>query len=80
MRAVKACEEDGAIRLRFFIDGPPSEDDLDSASAAAAEVIADFPDHDLDDRAVRFDAPTPIPSDEGWISVFERRERPPKTG
>ena len=75
LRAVKAQETGETIRLRFFIDGEPSEEDLNSASCAASEVISDFPEHALDDQVVRLDAPTPIPSEGGWITVFERREQ-----
>jgi hypothetical protein len=74
LRAVKAKDDGGTIRLRFFFDGEPSDDDRDSASTTAAEVISDFPNFALDDEVIRLDRPQPIPGDGAWITIFERRE------
>lgn len=74
LRAVIARHESETIRLRFFIDGEPSDDDRESASGTAAEVIADFPWLDLDDEVLRLDSPQPIPFGDGWLTIFARRE------
>ncbi|QAY75824.1 hypothetical protein [Sphingosinicella sp. BN140058] len=74
LRVVAAKDDEGIIRLRFFIDGEPSQEDLESASSAAAEVIADFPEHELDDKVVRLDAPERVQVTADWQIVFMRRE------
>jgi hypothetical protein len=75
LRAVAARRESGTVRLRFFFDGDISMEDRESANCVAGEVIADFPECDLDERIDRVDAPKPLPSEDGWVTVYMRRER-----
>jgi len=77
LRAVTAGSDGKTIRLRFFIDGEPSERDRESAGRVGAEVIADFPTCDLvEEEVVRINAPERIPWDDQWLTIFERREPP----
>ncbi|HET8612480.1 MAG TPA: hypothetical protein VFL92_06905 [Sphingomonas sp.] len=74
LRAVMAKSDGRTIRLRFFVDGEPSEDDIESASIAATEVISDFPDCEMDDQVIRLDAPARMPTNDEWLVIFMRRE------
>lgn len=63
------------ITIIFYVDGQISNEYADDLSIVATEVIADFPDFDLDDRVERLDYPRDLKSkmlDGGW--VFLRKE------
>jgi hypothetical protein len=74
LRRVYVTSRDGLVLLRFYFDGPISEEDRESASCASTEVIADFSDHRISEELIRCDAPAPIPVDDGWHCVYARRE------
>ncbi|NCP18081.1 MAG: hypothetical protein GW855_02835 [Erythrobacter sp.] len=75
LRRVLAKDVDNQILLHFFFDGEPSDEDLESASVSAAEVISDYPDHELSEEVIRCDAPEMIRQEVGWLTIFARRER-----
>jgi hypothetical protein len=76
VRQVDATIEGKIIRLRFVFDGVISDDDKESASCVATEVIADYPDgYKIYQECVQMDAPRKIPSPgEGWRAIFARKE------
>ncbi|MEU4598603.1 hypothetical protein [Nocardia sp. NPDC023988] len=74
VRAVFCKVEDGVISIRIVVEGAITDDDRDSTSCVAAEVIADFPDHRVDERIERLDPPTRVTMPPGWHLVFHRRE------
>jgi hypothetical protein len=41
--SVTAGVDGNTIRVIFYYDGPPSDDDIETARVATTEVIADFP-------------------------------------
>lgn len=64
------------IVLRAFIDGPVSEDDKEALECAGTEILAGFPEHEIDVQTVRADAPESI-RDRGLDAwVFMRKELP----
>ncbi|KAF0845869.1 hypothetical protein [Nocardia caishijiensis] len=74
LRAVFCTAEDGVISIRFVVEGPITDDDRDSTTCVAAEVVADFPDHQVDERIEQVDPPTRVTVPPGWHLVFHRRE------
>ena len=61
------------MKVRFFYDGPISDEDYEVASTAMTEIISDFPvDYMLDDRVIQLDCPNKVPV-EGKL-VFHRKE------
>lgn len=73
LRAVGYARRGEDVEVRFWFDGPVSDEDRESASVAVTEVIAALPvDVRVFEEVVRCDAPTRIPS--GDPLVFRRRE------
>jgi hypothetical protein len=73
LRGVAVDEDGQLIRLRFFINGPVSDDDTLSASEVETELLADLSSNrKVDTEVVRLDTPQPLPDSELW--VFQRRE------
>lgn len=74
VRLVKVRRDGNCIVLTTICDGPFEDDLLDALSTAAAEIAADYPDCDVDERiSISTD---PLPKEdilaEGWI--FQRAE------
>src|ERR1700733_14322379 len=63
LRCAKILWDKSTIRLFFYYDGDISEEDHESSECAATEVIADFPEHQLDVQIIRLDHPKPIPKE-----------------
>ncbi len=73
LRGVTVGWQDYVIQLRFYLDGPISEEDRGSMSCVATEVIADFPaPWMIDEEILRRDAPEPLECLEAW--AYHRRE------
>jgi hypothetical protein len=61
------------VRVRFWYDGPVSDEDRESASCVVSELYASLlHDWRVDDEVIRLDAPARLPSD--LVMVFHRRE------
>lgn len=73
LRAVTIEWRSDRVEFCAYVDGPASEEDLESLSCISAEVAADFgSDVEIDYDVVRRDAPEPICDSRTW--VFRRRE------
>lgn len=73
LRGVAVELDLGVITVRFYYDGPISDDALDSATTVIAEVGADFDNLAIvKDEITRIDYPQKLPSAGIW--VFKRRE------
>jgi hypothetical protein len=62
------------IALRFFFEGAPGDDELESISDVGAEVAADFPDATLSEEAIATTAESDVPCRDGWHTAYARRE------
>jgi hypothetical protein len=61
------------LEIRFYLNGPVSEEDRESASCVASEVAADFPLLSrVEERVERVDAPAPLPPE--TLLAYRRRE------
>ena len=76
LRAAKITWDKDSVHLYFYYDGEIFEEDHESAECVATEVIADFPEHQLEIDILRWDYPKPIPQ-EGFENVYHRREKNP---
>jgi len=76
LRAAKIAWDEKSVHLYFYYDGEISEEDHESAECVATEVIADFPEHELEIDILRWDYPKPIPQ-EGLETGYHRREQKP---
>ncbi len=65
VRKVGVGWTDKSIRVQVFHDGEPNEDEVESASWIETEIMASFPDHDVEVSTVRFDRPGVIRNIEG---------------
>ncbi|MGJ4947825.1 hypothetical protein [Bradyrhizobium sp. HKCCYLS20291] len=74
LREVRYALSDGNIDIFCVFDGEISEDDQESMSCVATEVMADFPDVTVQEHCLRIDAPERIPSLLGRVTVFARKE------
>lgn len=73
LRAVGFRQEAETVGIRFYFDGPISDEDRESASCVVSEVLASRPEHvPVSGQVMRCDAPAPIPGD-AWL-VYRRRE------
>lgn len=72
LRAASIDWDDATIHLYFYYDGEVSDEDRDSAECVATEVIASYPEYELDVHINRCDFPQQIP-DIGE-RAFRRRE------
>lgn len=74
VRMVKVRRDGNRIMLTAICDQPFSDDALDALTTAAAEIAADFPDCNVDERIVGSTAPLPAENVlmEGWL--FQRAE------
>jgi hypothetical protein len=73
LRGVTVAWEGAIIRLRFYLDGPVSDEDRDAMQVVGSEVIADFPDATrIEEEILRRDAPQPMECLEAW--AYYRRE------
>ncbi len=61
------------ITVRFYFDGPVSQEDEESASYVETEVLADYePEYTVTAQCIRSDFPSSINDDGLW--VYLRRE------
>ena len=70
VRKVGVGWSDKRISVKMFNEGEPDEDTVESASCVETELMASFPDHEVEVCAVRFDPPKPIHNVEGireWV-------------
>jgi hypothetical protein len=72
LRAAGARSLSNGWRIVFVYDGEIRPTDHDSATAAVAEVLADYGDEVISDEIVRVDAPELLPGMEAW--AYRRRE------
>ena len=73
LRGVAVDDDGQLIRLRFFINGPVSEDDTVIASEVETELLADLSsERKVETDVIRLDAPQRLPDSNLW--VFQRRE------
>lgn len=73
LRGVSVDQDGQRIHLKFFFNGPVSEEDRVAASEVETELLGDLPrDKRLDTEIVRLDAPQRLPDSGQW--VFRRRE------
>ncbi len=72
LRAAQIKWDQELIHLFFYYDGEVSEEDHESAECAATEVIASYPEHQLEIDILRWDYPKLIPK-VGEL-VYYRRE------
>jgi hypothetical protein len=73
LRGVTVGWHDTTVQLRCYFDGPVSEEDRESMSCVASEVIADFSaPWTIDEEVIRKDAPEPMESLDAW--AYRRRE------
>ena len=73
LRAAMISWNEEEVHLYFYYDGEISEEDNESAECVATEVIADFPEHNLEVDILRWDYPKPIPQGHAEM-VYRRRE------
>lgn len=59
-------EENTAV-ISFFLDGEPTEDELEDASVSCTEIIAHFPDGFLEENFIRKDYPEILPESPFWV-------------
>ena len=73
LRGVAFGIGDRTVRVRFWYDGPVSDEDRESAACVVTELYASLP-HDwrVADEVIRLDAPARLPYDVPMI--FHRRE------
>lgn len=74
VRLVKLRRDGTRITFTAICDRTFSDEALDALTTAAAEIAADFPDCDVDERIVGSTAPLPVEDVlmEGWL--FQRAE------
>ncbi len=72
LRSAQIKWDQELIHLFFYYDGEVSEEDHESAERVATEVIASYPEHQLEIDILRWDYPKPIPK-VGEL-VYYRRE------
>lgn len=73
LRGVTVGWQDNLIRLRFYFDGPISDEEYSAVQVVSTEVIADFQSPwEINEEILRLDPPTPLECLEAW--AFLRRE------
>jgi hypothetical protein len=73
LRAVVFSIAGRELDIRFYFDGPISDEDIESASCVETEIIADYEAEDIITvRCIRLDAPETIADAGVW--VYQRRE------
>lgn len=75
VRAVTVGWDGNEIRLRAIVEGEPSEEDVESMEAVGTEIIASFPEHQIDVEVMRLDAPAPIAPHNLKAWAYARKER-----
>jgi hypothetical protein len=72
LRGVAYRLDEREVGIRFYFDGPVSDEDRESASCVVTEVIASLPeDVRVVEEVIRLDAPARLPDD--LRHVFHRR-------
>lgn len=74
LRCVRVEDKNNAITLFFYYDNPPTEDEIELASLADTEFIADFPSpkYTTDCKVLALPYPEPIPKN--GLCVYKRYE------
>lgn len=73
LRAVVFSMNDLMLDIRFYFDGPISQEDEESISCVESEVLADYgEEYTITAQCIRLDFPSQINDDGVW--VFNRRE------
>jgi len=73
LRGVSVDQNAEQILLKFFVDGPITEEDAAAALEVETELLADLPPQKrVDTEVLRLDIPRRLPDADLW--VFRRRE------
>lgn len=77
LRAARIRWDNEKVSLFFYCDGEISDDDRESLECVGTEVLAEFPDHDLEVNILRCDYPKPIPQNDAsnMTLVYLRKEK-----
>ncbi|QUD87044.1 hypothetical protein [Phenylobacterium montanum] len=73
-RAIKVTANGSQIVLTVICEAAPDETEIDAVSAAAAEIVADFPHASISEQVIVINGPLPVEDAlvAGW--VFQRAE------
>lgn len=74
VRAIMVAWSPKKIHLRAVFDGEIDEDDGESMECVATEILASFPNHDVEVECVRLDAPAPLKDLFLMHTVYRRKE------
>jgi hypothetical protein len=74
LRSAQFTVEPRHIGLRFYFDGTPNDEAVESVGSIGAEVAADFPGCKVSEEVIPTTAGTAIPRQEGWHLAFARKE------
>ncbi len=73
LRSVQFRTAAHRIELRFFFEGNPGDDELESIGFVGAEVAADCANATVSEEAVPTAAESDIPCRDGWHTAYARR-------
>ena len=57
-------EEKNTLSLSFYVDGQPTEEELEDYSATCGEIIASCSNALMEENYIRWDYPKPLPDQE----------------
>lgn len=74
VRLIKIKSEGRLIKFTCFTEGDPSEEFVENMSEVTTQIVANFPECDLEETVCKLDGPFPSESVilEGWI--YQRHE------
>lgn len=74
VRGVACSWDEKTISIQTIFDGEISEEDQESMEFVVTEVMASFPEHQVDLSCIRLDSPAKITLDASMTLVYERKE------
>lgn len=74
IRGITSAWNDSTIEFRAYFDGEIPEDDEESMECVATQIIAGFPEHEVNLQCIRLDAPEPLNPHGLTAWVYRRKE------
>lgn len=74
LRGVTCSWDESTINIKCYFDGEPSENDQESMECVASEVMADFPEHDVQINTIRLDKPQSLKDQSLMAWAYLRKE------
>ena len=74
IRSVQFSTADSVVQIVFYLETPPSKDEIDDMESAVSEVAADFPNYEITHDVQVVPISRAVPTEPDGYVVYFRKE------